>query len=71
MSLCTKNRWTAGTSCTQKETNNSKELDTKLKDLMNERNKIDSMLSSSSTCSYKEGNSNVNQVIHPNLAYHK
>lgn len=45
MSLCTRNRWTAGTSCSKKETVNSKELDNKLKDLMAERNKIDTMWS--------------------------
>lgn len=69
MSLCTRNRWTAGISCTPKETVNIKELDTKLKDLMAERNKIDSMWVNRD--SYKEENSNVSQVIQTNSVYHK
>ena len=68
MSLCTRNRWGSGTNCV-KETSGTKEFDDKLKQLMNERNKIDTMWANRG--SYTEGNSNVSQVTQPNLAYHK
>lgn len=69
MSLCTKNRWGSGTNCV-KETSGTKEFDDKLKQLMNERNKIDTMWTTNANA-YTVGNSNVNQATPPNLAYHK
>jgi hypothetical protein len=68
MSLCTRNRWGSGTNCV-KETSGTKEFDDKLKQLMNERNKIDTMWTNKGA--YTEGNSNVSQVTPPNSAYHK
>jgi hypothetical protein len=58
MSLCTRNRWTAGINCSQKETVNSKELDNKLKDLMDERNKIDTMWTTNTKSTEKINNIN-------------
>ena len=68
MSLCTRNRWGSGTNCV-KETSGTKEFDDKLKQLMNERNKIDTIWTNKGA--YTEGNSNVSQVTQPNSAYHK
>ena len=72
MSLCTRNRWGTGTNCV-KETSGTKEFNDKLAQLMNERNKIDTMWTNTNTNTnaYKEGNSNVNLVSQPNSAYHK
>ena len=72
MILCTRNRWGTGTNCV-KETSGAKEFNDKLTQLMNERNKIDTMWTNTNTNTnaYKEENSNVNLVTQPNLAYHK
>jgi hypothetical protein len=70
MSLCTRNRWGTGTNCV-KETSGAKEFNDKLTQLMNERNKIDTMWTNTNTNAYKEENSNVNLVTQPNSAYHK
>lgn len=70
MSLCTRNRWGTGTNCV-KETSGTKEFNDKLTQLMNERNKIDTMWTNTNTNAYKEGNSKVNLVNQPNSAYHK
>ena len=70
MSLCTRNRWGTGTNCV-KETSGTKEFNDKLAQLMNERNKIDTMWTNTNTNAYKEENSNVNLVTQPNSAYHK
>ena len=75
MSLCTRNRWTAGTSSTVKETQCSKEINDMLQKMNAERAKQDTMWSSveqtASRSSYTEGNSNVNQAVQPGSAYHK
>lgn len=70
MSLCTRNRWGTGTNCV-KETSGAKEFNDKLTQLMNERNKIDTMWTNTNTNAYKEENLNVNLVTQPNSAYHK
>ena len=41
MSLCTRNRW--GTGSSYKPTNESKEMDTQFKKMMEERNKLDNI----------------------------